>query len=390
MAENVKNLYEELYKVRQYLIKIGPERRKGNISKVKLEEAENLAKKYDIFVDRISKVIHSLSQSERQLIQKYCEKFNFLYLEIKELCGTTPRSSDSGSDQYEEIPVTMEKFDLKVALTLLPVMTDENLKELINGIEYYGSILDENSKTKLISFVLSTRLSNMGKLKLSSSYSTIEELTRDMRVQLLPKKSATAIHTKLQYAKQNDKTIADFGKDLTEMFVDLTISQADGNSDSYNILRPLNEKIAIKRFSDGLRNRRLSTIIAARDYSSLKDAVQAAQEEETSSSLAGAAEVMGMYRQPRRQHFPQRTHRGPRGQRGPQRYFRGKSSQYYRNPPEGRQWAPQMYRGRSFQRGRFNGFRGNSSRGAVNVCAPQSEPAPDDPNIESLNHFFRT
>ncbi|KAF9797300.1 hypothetical protein SFRURICE_006282 [Spodoptera frugiperda] len=49
----------------------------------------------------------------------------------------------------------------------------------------------------------------------------------------------------------------------------------------------VNEKQAIKQFSDGLRNRRIRRIISARNYSSLKDAIQAAQDEETSSSAAG-------------------------------------------------------------------------------------------------------
>lgn len=86
--------------------------------------------------------------------------------------------------------------------------------------------------------------------------------------------------------------IVDYGKLITELFVDLTISQADGNTECYNILKSINEKQAIKQFSDGLRNRRIGTIISARNYSSLKDAIQAAQDEETSSSAAG--EVMGM------------------------------------------------------------------------------------------------
>ncbi|KAF9813307.1 hypothetical protein SFRURICE_015789 [Spodoptera frugiperda] len=60
----------------------------------------------------------------------------------------------------------------------------------------------------------------------------------------------------------------------------LSIAQSDENPKASEILRPINEKLAIKRFADGLRNRRLSTIISARDYSQLKDAVRAAEDEE--------------------------------------------------------------------------------------------------------------
>lgn len=55
---------------------------------------------------------------------------------------------------------------------------------------------------------------------------------------------------------QNDMTISEYGNKLSELFVGLTIAQADGNSKASEILRPINEKLAIKRFSDGLRNRR--------------------------------------------------------------------------------------------------------------------------------------
>ncbi|KAF9809386.1 hypothetical protein SFRURICE_003483, partial [Spodoptera frugiperda] len=84
----------------------------------------------------------------------------------------------------------------------------------------------------------------------------------------------------------------DYGKEITEMFVELTIAQSSGNSDCYNILKPLNEKYAIKKFADGLRNRRLSTVITSRNYSSLKDAIQAAMEEDIGSASTSAGEIL--------------------------------------------------------------------------------------------------
>lgn len=79
---------------------------------------------------------------------------------------------------------------------------------------------------------------------------------------------------------QNNMSISEYGNKLSELFIGLTIAQADGNEKACEILRPINEKLAIKRFSDGLRNRRLSTIISARNYLDLKDAVRAAEDEE--------------------------------------------------------------------------------------------------------------
>ncbi|KAI5630744.1 hypothetical protein NE865_16541 [Phthorimaea operculella] len=190
----------------------------------------------------------------------------------------------------------MAKFDLKVALSLLPVMNDKEdiTRELIDSIEYYSTSIDEASGKDLVTFVLKTRLSQSAKLKLSSKYDTVKALLADMRKHLLPQKAATAIQTKLQTTQQRERSVADYGKEISELFVDLTISQADGNSEHYEVLRPLNEKLAIKRFADGLRNSRLSTIIAARNFSTLKDAIQAAQEEDMASS--SSAQVNYMYR----------------------------------------------------------------------------------------------
>ncbi|CAH0717077.1 unnamed protein product, partial [Brenthis ino] len=177
----------------------------------------------------------------------------------------------------------MDKFDIKTATSLIPVMdnTEEITENIINGIEMYNEYLvDVTQKKLLISFVLKTRLSKSAKLKLKSEYDDVTSLIQDIRKFLLTKKSANSILTQLNNLSQNNMSIHEFGDKLSELFVGLTIAQSDGNPKSCEILRPINEKLAVKRFADGLRNRRLSTIISARDYSSLKDAVRAAEDEE--------------------------------------------------------------------------------------------------------------
>lgn len=110
----------------------------------------------------------------------------------------------------------------------------------------------------------------------------VTNLIQDIKNFLLTKKSANSILNQLNHLSQNNMSIREFGDKLTDLFVGLTIAQSDENPKASEILRPINEKLelAIKRFADGLRNRRLSTIISARDYSQLKDAVRAAEDEE--------------------------------------------------------------------------------------------------------------
>ncbi|XP_063893323.1 uncharacterized protein LOC135117650 [Helicoverpa armigera] len=179
-----------------------------------------------------------------------------------------------------------ESFNLKTAIALLPVMTgkEQVTLQLIDGIQLYSSMITDNTKNQLIEFVLKTRLSEGAKLRLKSTYRNVESLVIDMRKHLIQKKSAVAIQSQLSTTKQGHRSIENYGNELEKLFVDLTIAQADGDDTKFGVLRPINEKIAIKRFSDGLSDPRLSTIVASRQFESLPEAIRAAVDEQTLSS----------------------------------------------------------------------------------------------------------
>lgn len=392
MAEDLVRMLNDLKTVRTYLVKIGPDRRTGKIVNIKKEEANKLFEEYNTFVNILKS--QESYQEQRSLTDKICLEIQRIYLEIIDLC------SGSGSKKQSS-KMSSESFDLKIALNLLPVMNDndDTTKQLIEGIEYYSAVLsNEVCKNKLIQFVLKSRLSQKAKLLLCSKYDTIDDLIRDMRKILLPQKSYTALHAKLQQSRQNEKSISDFGRELSELFVDLTISQADGNSKNYEILRPLNEKLAIKRFSDGLRNRRTSTIIAARNFSSLSDAVQSAMDEELSAPST-SSEFIGTYKRPH--HF-----------NGPKRFQRGTYNGYYYNArnrirasnhqPSPARTFPTYQRREGAPRGnrRGNGFRARSNYRAyrgrnhsahsnVNVIEAEQNNTINEVDDQTLTHFFR-
>lgn len=283
MASNVKEIFEQLKHIKDYLTKLGPSRRTPVIQQGKFNEAKCLYDKFCSLSRSIEEKIKNkeIKDSDIQFFQKLFDNINLVYLKISDLCS-------SSTDIYEETMTStkMEKFELKTAISLLPIMTGEEsiTKQLISNIEMYESMIDESSKIQLINFVLKSRLSESAKLRMSPNYASVAELLRDMRSILLPKKSDTAIQTQLQRIRQNNMSIEEYGKEIEQLFVDLTISQARGDDNAYKILRPINERIAIKRFSDGLRNARLSTIIAARNYSTLKDTIQGALDENLSCS----------------------------------------------------------------------------------------------------------
>lgn len=191
-------------------------------------------------------------------------------------------------------------FDIKTAISLLPVMTgqEEVTKQLVDSILLYDSMISDATKSQLIEFVLKTRLSASAKLRLKSSYTNVQDLVGDIKKYLLPKKSVEAIQSQLFRTKQGRRSIEAFGSEVENLFVNLTIAQSEADSAKYEILRPLNEKTAIKRFADGLSDTRLSTIIAARQFSSLPEAIRTAIDEEISS-----AQDHAMHFRPAHKHF---------------------------------------------------------------------------------------
>ncbi|RVE41269.1 hypothetical protein evm_014081 [Chilo suppressalis] len=157
----------------------------------------------------------------------------------------------------------------------LPKMNgnESTTQESIDSIDLYDSMLDGDRKP-LIDFVLKTRLSSNAKMRLNPIYIDVKSLLSDMRTHLLTRKSDTALQSRLQNVSQGNKSNKAFADEIEQLFVDLTISQTNGNEEAYKILRPINEKNAKKRFADGLQSQRLSTVISARFFSSLKDAIR--------------------------------------------------------------------------------------------------------------------
>lgn len=332
MTDKLADIVDNLTSFKVNLSKLNYDKRKPEILSAKLVEANAIHTEFRAIVRDIHDQIEKNKLQGQCLvkIQSYCDKIQDLYKWIQEFCSVTYTSSNSSgvrpiSDASNTI---MEEFNLKVALSLIPVMTDDEdaIEQLINSIEYYDSILKTESKQSLINFVLKNRLTKMAKLKLSQTYTSVENMVKDMKKNLLTKKSAFAIQNQMQILRQGDSTIDDFGKQLADMFVNLTIAQSEGNSSAFDVLKKVNEKQAIKKFADGLRNRRISTIIAAREYNFLKDAVQGAKDEETAAA-SSSGEMLSFN--------PQFYNNYSRG------YVRGRG-QNYRGP------APSQYRGVRF------------------------------------------
>lgn len=284
MADKLIDIYENLLEIRKYLIKKGQSRYKCSVTSIKLKEAEILLNDSKSLFNTLSL---SLDKSEIKLVTDTYEKICQLFSEISNLCSSP--NLELKSDKMD--------FDIKCACSLIPILDgkEDTVKRLIDSVEIYAEMLNDAGKQLLIKFVLKARLSENAKLRVANSYSSVSEMIKDFRDRLLTKKSFTAIQNQIQLLNQGFRSIDEYGSQLENLLMQLNISQADGNADACAVLKPINEKMVIKKFTDGLRSEKLSTVIAARNYTSLQDAIQAAKDESIpSSSMAESAEVMRM------------------------------------------------------------------------------------------------
>ncbi|XP_069365347.1 uncharacterized protein [Maniola hyperantus] len=278
MTTELNVLHGKLKYLKEYVVKLGT-KRNTELAYKKFQEAESIYQQSLKICFELEKQKLTISTSDKIVNNLVFEEIESFYRDIESLVTFRPKSNT------ERSKIAMASFDIKTAIALLPVMTGQEqvTQQLIDAIKLYSSMISEVSKPTLIEFVLKTRLSASGKLRLKSSYASTDDLIADMKKFLIQKKSAVALHTQLLRTNQGNKTIESFGTELEELFVNLTLAQADGNDDNFQILRPINEKIAIKRFADGLSDTRLSTIIASRQFDSLPEAIRTAIDEQLQS-----------------------------------------------------------------------------------------------------------
>lgn len=306
-AEDFKYLYEELKVFHRNLQKdssarksdikvISRKLRKLNLLKLELE---NLRDKFNRRESSDTTLINQVKEYV-VAIEKYLEVIGKILKDRLDSTGGTLQNINSDSDSDSNIEMG-EKFDLKVASSLLPVMNgnENTTKQLIDNIELYNDLLDPAGKKLLTNYVLKTRLTQSAKIKLEKEYASNELLVVALRNLFISKKSAASLSVQLNTCKQNGKSIDAYGKAIEDLMVDLTISQAEGDGGAERILGKVNEKLAINAFANGLNSGELRTIVKARNYSSLSEAIRGAKDEEVSkgnfSNQAHVTHMRGNY-----------------------------------------------------------------------------------------------
>jgi len=372
----IESIFINLKEIRTYLIKIGRERRTGSILKKTFLEAKAIYDPLHAVVDEIKGQIQKKEIKEEDLVilEKLIRDIHEIYSEIVTLTNVEiiePKTSSGNK---------MSSFDIKVAMQLLPVLdsSEKTTEQLIESAQFYSSMLDDGGKASLINFILKTRLSTNAKLRLETSYSSLDGLIADLKKYFLPVKSHTALQSKLMNAKQGHKSISDFGKELEDLFVNLTISQSKGNSDSHNVLKSINEKNAVKKFADGLNNQKLSTIITSRNYDRLKDAIQGALDEEI--TIHSNPQIYRFHQ--KRPQYQKRQFTNNKTRHNQNRTAVNNVSDQQTSRRSNQHFHKQWYPSRG--RGGYSNSRRYNNRETVRVGQEEDNAGRDD-----LNYFFR-
>lgn len=299
---NIVDLYEELSKLRDDSRKLGPKRRQDKIGQKKLLQTQQIYAKYEQLIEEVSDKLDKseISLEDSKLVTSYCIKIEKIYSSIKGYFAENATMS------------SQDNFEIKTAVSLLPVMdgSEDVTNQLIDAIELYETMIKQDDVKILINFVLKTRLTQSAKLRLVGPYTTVKDLVDDMKSHLLTKKSATALQTRLMAARQGNRSIDKFGQELEDLFVRLTVTQAGTSTEAYKVLRPLNEKTAIQKFAEGLRNEKLSTVITARGFDTLKDAIQSAKDAEVSMTSSAPTNPGQLLYMRNRGHGSRKSFRG--------------------------------------------------------------------------------
>lgn len=248
--------------------------------------------------------------------------------------------------------IKMATFDFRTASSLLPKLDGkvDTVRQLIDAIELYEISLDAQSKVSLINYVIKICLTHKEKIRMQSTYRDINSLIVDLRTNFLPKQSSSFLSTQLQATKQGSLSVEKYGEKIQALMADLTITQAGENEQAKEVFGRENEKLAINIFANGVNNSELRTIIKARNYQKLSDAINAAKEEYVAGKTQEQQHIF------RIQHNISNSYRSNHLRRGNFQNNRGNNRFNNNNNNNGNSNGNNSFRNSNYQQSRGRGF----------------------------------
>lgn len=291
--ENCAKLIEEVRKILATFIK----------NPARVYSAKNILNKStklkEIYIE-FNKSLEILKTSKsipKENIDDLHSKFNDIYCKTKSILDKKSREIynesiknqedsdiDSDSSSITENNIKMAKFDLVTAIKILPEFSGEtkDLDNFLKITEIYEKSLKSEEKENLIEFIWHARLTQKARNKLAttSAPKTFAELKQKLQGVFKTSDTPQRIHTQLSHIKQHNLRVKDYADKILALVENLNNLQITELGESNReIIKQLNDGIALNTFQNGLKEPLKTTILAAR-CKTLTEAISLAEQTE--------------------------------------------------------------------------------------------------------------
>lgn len=310
---------ENIISIKSDIKKILDSLKKHNLNRVYAEDyAENKRKKvtdlFAIYEEAHDIVLKATKSENLSSIVKEREIVEDIIFEINIILDNIQNKIDLAKSPISlqvEVNDTNMNFDFKIALQIVPDFLGESDKALdfIDAAKFYNDSLNADGKSKLLNFLIKIKLKEKAKSAFTYiSCSDFDQFENLFIKRFGPKKNVATINSELAKLKQGQDTITQFAGKIEVLTHELSNVQISTQGiSSAEVIRKINDEIALNYFKQGL-NASVKNVVFAARVKSFAEAVSLAQEVE-SENAAYTANV----------HFAARggnKNSGSRGNRG--------------------------------------------------------------------------
>ncbi len=271
-----RDFSKEYLNHKRNLVKECRERYNGVLKKVLLRFRVN---------KELNEVISKNREKLRELIRAVTEE---ILKRERDNSDDTSSSGESQSDDEE----TMSAFNYDSAARLpeLKTLNTEEVRDFLNSIEGYHSILTQEAKATLVEFACRTKIKGPAKTRVGDRVvRTLEELKVLVQGQCSATESVEALSKKLESCRQARRTPEEFALEitaLTDKLANLEIAnQANASEAVKTAVKGIYRGMGLSAFNRGIDPSIQPTVIASRS-ATLEEALKVAVTASASCDVA--------------------------------------------------------------------------------------------------------
>lgn len=254
--KSLDNLIEELDRVIA-IFKKNPNR------KFKSEYLLNKTTLKNSLREKFNKEILKFTDPEdKPHLELKIEKFKLSYASLGSILNSLSEeilnNSILSDDNIEIFEASIMEFDIKNHVNLIPEFDGQFQKysNFINFVEFVHDTLNDNGKSRLINFILKTKLSDGIRLKLSAypTATTLAQFKENMSKIIKSNKTSLSIQSELVRTRQNISSVIDFSSKIESLISELNSIQISQRGEQYrDVIIQMNDEIGLNAFKNGIK-----------------------------------------------------------------------------------------------------------------------------------------